>query len=90
MAKTGTNLGPVDLSSNIPPVEQLVAKTSTNLGPVDWNSEVPPSRGILWTRAVLHQVSLIFGQPLGQADFQLDAPPVEAFSGQEWYKVGSS
>ena len=47
-----------------------MAKTGTNLGPVDLNSDVPPGRGILWPKAILHQVSLTFGQPLGQADLQ--------------------
>ena len=44
-----------------------------------------PSRGIWWPRAVLCHVILTFGYPLGQADIQLDVPPIEASGGQEWY-----
>ena len=53
MAKTGTKLGPVNLSLDVPPVEHLVAKTSTKLGLVDLSSDVPPGRGIWWPRLVL-------------------------------------
>ena len=35
----------------------------------------PPGRGIKWPRVVLHQVSLTFDQPLGQADLLSDVPP---------------
>ena len=43
MAKSGTKLGPVDISSDVPPsVRHLVAKSGTKLGPVDMNSDIPP------------------------------------------------
>ena len=42
------------------------------------------SRGIYWPRAVLHQVSLTFGKPLGQTDLQPDGPLVETPCDQEW------
>ena len=51
-----------------------------SLGLADLWSGVPPSRGIWWPRVVLHQVSLTFGQPLGQV-----YPPVEVSSSQAWY-----
>ena len=36
------------------------------------------------------QISLTCGQPLGQADLQLDVPlPLEASSDQEWYDIRS-
>ena len=43
VAKSGTELGPADLSSDIPTPTQwhLVAKTGTDLGPVDLSSDVP-------------------------------------------------
>ena len=34
-----------------------------------------PNRGIWGPKAVLHQASLTFGEPLGQADMQSDIPP---------------
>ena len=37
-----------------------------------------------------HQVTLTFGEPLGQADIQSDIPPVEASGGQEQYYVRSA
>ena len=49
----------------------------------------PPSRGIWWPRAVLHQASLTFGEPLGQADIQSDIPPVEASGGHKQYYIRS-
>ena len=43
MAKNGTNLGLVDLSSNVFPWwRHLVAKNGTNLGLVDLSSDMPP------------------------------------------------
>ena len=45
----------------------------------------PPGRSIWWPRAVLHQVSLRFGQLLGEADLGQMYPWVEASGGQEWY-----
>ena len=36
------------------------------------------------------QVNLTFGQPLGQVDLKIDAPPVEASGGQEWYYIRSA
>ena len=45
------------------------------MGQVDIQSDVPQIRGIWWQRAVLCQVILKFGHPLGQADIQLDVPP---------------
>ena len=67
-----------------------MTKSGNNLGPVDLISDVPllPSigRGIWWPRVVLHQVSLTFGHPLGQANLWSDVHSlVEASSGQEWY-----
>ena len=62
-----------------------MAKSGTKLGPVDLSSNVPPGRGIWWPRLVLCQVSLTFGQPLGQADLLSDVPPVEVSTGQEQY-----
>ena len=42
VARNGTNLGPVDLDSDISPWQwHLVAKNSTNLGPDDVSSDVP-------------------------------------------------
>ena len=49
-----------------------------------------PSRGIWWPRAVLHQVTLTFCEPLGQADIQCDISPVEASGGQEQYYIMSA
>ena len=43
MANSGTQLGPVDLSSDVPLGQRhLVAKSGTQLGPVDLSSDVPP------------------------------------------------
>ena len=39
-----------------------------------------------WPRKV-HQVTLTFGEPLGQADIQSDIPSIEASGGQEQYYV---
>ena len=42
MAKTATKLGPIDLSSDVPPFQRhQVAKTSAKLGLVDLSSDVP-------------------------------------------------
>ena len=42
MANNSTDLGPVDLSSDVTPVvENLVANSSTNLDLVDLSSDVP-------------------------------------------------
>ena len=61
-----------------------MAKSGINLGPVDLGSYVPPSRDIYLQRVVLHQVSLTFGQPLGQADdIWSDEPQAVGSSGQE-------
>ena len=38
----------------------------------------------------LSQVTLTFGQPLGQADLHSNIPPVEASSEQEWYYIRSA
>ena len=44
MAKSGTKLGLVDLSSDVPPgVRHLVAKSGTKLGLVDLSSDLPPT-----------------------------------------------
>ena len=43
MTMSRTNLGLVDVSSDIPPKSHLVAKGSTNFGPVDLSSDVPPA-----------------------------------------------
>ena len=45
----------------------------------------PPGRDIWWPRMVLHQVILTFGDPLGQADYESDIPPVGASVAHEWY-----
>ena len=42
MTMSSSNLGLVDVSSDIPPKSHLVAKGSTNFGPVDLSSDVPP------------------------------------------------
>ena len=42
MVKSGTKLGLFDLSSDVLPVEYLVAKSGTKSGLVDLNSNVPP------------------------------------------------
>ena len=68
-----------------------MAKSGTQLGLVDLSSGIPTGRGIWWPRTVLCQVSLIFGQPLGQADLWSDEPPmIQASSGQEWYYIRSA
>ena len=41
MSKSGPTLGPVDLSSDIPPVLHLVANSGTKLDLVDLSSDVP-------------------------------------------------
>ena len=46
MAKGGTKLCPVDLSTDIPPVLHLVAKSGTKLNLVDLSLDVPTGRGI--------------------------------------------
>ena len=48
VAKDGTKLGLVVLSSDIPPTicpqyRHLVAKGGTKLGPIDLSSDIPPS-----------------------------------------------
>ena len=61
-----------------------------------------PSTGIQWSRVVLLQVSMTFGQPVGQANVWSDVPltpitpcghlvppQVEASGGQEWCKLVS-
>ena len=48
----------------------------------DIQSNITFCRGISWPRMVLNQVILTFVHPLGQADIQLDVPPVEAISCQ--------
>ena len=66
-----------------------MAKIGTKLCPVDLSSDVYPTRGIWWPRVILCQVSLTFGQPLGQTDLWSDVPPLEASSGQDWYYIMS-
>ena len=44
-----------------------MAKSGIRLGLVDLSSDVPTIVGITWPGLVLHQVSLTFGQSLGQA-----------------------
>ena len=46
-------LGPVDLSSDIPPVLHLVANSGTKLDLVDLSSDVPTGSSISWPRVVL-------------------------------------
>ena len=43
MAKSGTNLGPVGLSSDVPSPwgRHLMAKSATKLGTVDLSSDIP-------------------------------------------------
>ena len=45
-AKSGTKLGLVDLSSDVPPVEASSGQEWYNLGLIDLSSDVPLSRGI--------------------------------------------
>ena len=49
---------------------------------VDYDQKYP-HRGIWWLRAVLHQGTSIYGDPLGQAQIQWDVPPIVASGGQE-------
>ena len=42
MAKSGTNVGPVYLSSDIPPVEESGGQDWYNLGPFESSSDIPP------------------------------------------------
>ena len=64
---------PVEASSG---QEQYYIRSSWHLEECNWEgtlqSDVPLDRGIWWPRAVLHQVILTFGYPLGQADIQSD------------------
>ena len=47
MAKSGKNLGPDDMSSDISPARGMsVVKSVNNIGPVDLSSDIPPARGI--------------------------------------------
>ena len=91
MAKSATKLGIVDLSSDLPPVEIFSVEECFYIRPACGSSRpelrCTPSRGIYWPRVILHQVSLTFGQPLGQADFQSDDPPLQTSSGQEQYYI---
>ena len=51
MAKSGTKLCPVDLSSDVPPSRgHLVANSSTNLGPVDLSSHIPSNKNVNFNR----------------------------------------
>ena len=69
MAKSDTKLGPVDLSSDVPPGRGIKwQRVVLSWVSVDLSSDVLTGRGIKWPGAVLWQVSLTFGQPLGQAD----------------------
>ena len=69
MAKTRTELGLFDLSSDVPPVEASCGQDQ-NWIRSGWLVEAA-------------QVSFTFVQPLGQADFQVRHTPIEASSGQE-------
>ena len=44
VAKSGTKIFPVDLSSDVPLVRHLVAKSGTKLEPVDSSSDIPPGK----------------------------------------------
>ena len=52
-------------------------------------SQKSPQENHVVSRAVLHKVSLTFGQPLGQADLQSDYPQGVASSGLDQYYVRS-
>ena len=68
MDRSGTNLGPVDLSSDIPPVggiqwpRAVLCKVSLTfgqpLGQTDLWSDIIPGSGILWPRGILTWVQL--------------------------------
>ena len=45
-ASSGTKLGPVDLSSDVPPVEASTSQECYYVGFVDLSSDLPPSRDI--------------------------------------------
>ena len=42
VAKSGTKLGPVKLSSDVPPVEASSGQSGTQLGLVDLSTDEPP------------------------------------------------
>ena len=59
------------------PVDETLGQVDIflrSLSQADIWSDVPPGRGIYWPRVVLLQVSLTFGQPLGQSDLSSDVP----------------
>ena len=53
-----------------------------SVGQADIQPDVPPSRGIWWSRPVLHKVIMALGYALDQADLQSDVPPLETSCGQ--------
>ena len=71
--------------SDVPPVEassgqeQYYVRSAWHFEECNWEgskqSDVPLGRGIWWPGAVLCQVSLTFGKPLGQGDTPSDIPP---------------
>ena len=97
MDKTRTELGPVDLSSDIPPVEassdqeQYYVRSEWDVVSLwvrlTWAQMYPLSRGIQWSRAVLPQVSLTCAVRCTQVRC---TPPVEASHGQDQNWVRSS
>ena len=52
-------------------------------------SDVPPSRGIWWSRAVLHKVNLTFWRMQLRRQWTVRCIPMEASSGQEQYYIRS-
>ena len=75
MAKSGTQLGPIDLSSF------LLSSVFKRPSVVFRCTPQPPLKRYLVAKSSTH---------LGPVDLSSDVPPMEAFSGQEWYYIGSS
>ena len=58
-----------------PPIDEALSQVDIFVKFLGLWSDILPSRGIWWPVVVLHQVSLTFGKPLGQADLWSDVPP---------------
>ena len=63
-----------------------MAKSGTQLGPIDLSSDVPLVETSGGQELILHQVSLTFGHPFGQADLWSDVPLCR---GIYWPKTGT-
>ena len=73
----GTKVGPVDLSSDVPPGRGIQQpRTVLSWVWLTWAQMCPPSRDISWPRVVQSWVQLTWSQTY---------TPVEASSDQEWY-----